>query len=109
MGGKPDYRHAAFFEAVVAFFGLRRVGDDVRGRRAETGDGKFIQVREFDRDTAEIVPDAGEDLLDLGAGFFWKCGTQVVAAEAVFLKQRTNLAHGRAGKIRRALAVEALD
>ncbi len=46
---------------------------------------------------------------DLGVGFFRKGGAQIFAAKAVFLEQRADLAHQRAGEIRRALAVGVLD
>ena len=93
----------------VALRRFRRVGDDVRRLPADALDAEFIEVRELDRDAPEIVPHAGEDLLDLGVGFFRKGGAQVVAADAVFRKQRADLAHQRAGEVRRALAIHALD
>ncbi len=76
---------------------------------ADTFDAEFVEMGELDRDAAEIVPHAAEDLLDLGGGFLRKGGAQIVAADAVLGQQRADLAHERAGEIRRALAVHALD
>src|SRR5271166_2817889 len=66
-------------------------------------------MRELHRDPPEIVPDAGEDLLDLGVGFFRKSGAQIFSGKAVFLEQRADLAHRRTGEVRRAPAVETFD
>ena len=70
---------------------------------------EFVEVRELDGEPAEIVPHAGQDLFDLGVGFFRKGGAQVLAAEAVFLEQRPSLAHQRAGEIGGAPAIHELD
>jgi len=109
MSGKAEHRLAAVQHAPVALDRFRRVGDQVRRLPADALDTEFIEVGELDRDPPEIVPDAGEDLLDLSLGFFRKGGTQVLAGEPVFLEQRADLAHRRAGGVRRAPAVEALD
>ena len=69
---------------------------------------KFVEVRELDGDPAEIVPHAGQDLFDLGVGFFRKGRTQVLATEAVFLEQRSGLAHQRAGEVGGAPAIHEL-
>ena len=70
---------------------------------------KFVEVRELDGEPAEIVPHAGQDLFDLGVGFFRKGGAQVLAAEAVLLEQRPGLAHQRTGEIGGAPAIHELD
>ena len=109
MGGKADRRLARLLDARGALLRFRRTGDGVRRGRPEALDLKFVEMRELGGDAAEIVPDAGEDLFDLGVGFFRECGAQIFAAEAMFLEQRADLAHQRAGHIRRALAVHPLD
>ena len=43
---------------------------------------------EFGGDAAEIVPDAVQNLLDLGCGFFRKCSREIGAADLVLLEPR---------------------
>ena len=62
-------------------------------------------MREFHCHAAEIIPNAGEDVIDFGRGFFREGGAQIIAAEAVFLPQRPELARERSDEIRRLLAV----
>ena len=83
MGGKAERRLVAVDDAVVALRNFRRVGDHVRCGCADALDGKLVEMRELYRDAAEIVPDAGEDLLDLGVGFFREGCVQIIAADAV--------------------------
>ena len=66
-------------------------------------------MRELDRDAAKIVPDSAKNNFNLRIGFFRKCGAQVFAAQVMFLEQWAYFAHQRAGKVRRALAIEAFD
>ena len=42
-----------------------------------------VEMGEFGADAAEIVPDAGQDFLDLLRGFFREGGREVLAADAV--------------------------
>src|SRR6266516_1357004 len=99
MRSKADRGLATLHDPVVALLGLRRVGDEIRGLLAETLDGKFVKMCEFDGDAAEIVPDAAENVFDLGVGFFRKSGSQLFAADAVLFEQRSDLAHESAGEI----------
>ena len=69
------------------------------GGCADAGDGKLVEMRELYRDAAEIVPDAGEDLFDLGVGFLREGGAQIIAADAVLRAEAARRAHERAGEI----------
>ena len=109
MGAEADDCLAVLPDTLESLSGLRRVGDDVAGRRIEAGDGKIVEMGELDGDAAEIVPHAAEDFFDLGGGFFRVGGAQVFAAEPVLLEQRPGLAHERAGEIRRAPAIHPVD
>jgi hypothetical protein len=72
-------------------------------------DAEFVEVHELGSHAAEIVPCAGEDVLDFGVGFFRECGAQIVATDTVFRQQRSHLAHDRAGEICCAPAIRMLD
>ena len=43
-----------------------------------------VEMGEFGADAAEIVPDAGQDFLDLFGRFFREGGLEILAADAVF-------------------------
>ena len=43
-----------------------------------------IEMREFRGDAPKIVPDAGQDGLDLGGGFLREGGAQILASGAMF-------------------------
>ena len=109
MGAKTQHRLAALQHALVALGRFRSVRDDVGCLRAGAFDAELIQMRELNRNASEIVPDAGEDFVDLGVGFIGKGGAQIFAADAIFRQQRADCAHERAGEIRRALAIHAFD
>ena len=64
---------------------------------------------EFSGDAAEIVPDAGKYLLDVGCGFLRKRGAKIVAAETMLRHQRTRLAHERSSEICCTFAANAFD
>ncbi len=99
---------SAFLMRAAALQRFRRQANGVRHGRPEAFDLKLVEMRELDGDAAEIVPDAGEDRLDLGVGFVRECSVQIVAADAMLVAQRADLAHQRAGHIRRAPAVHPL-
>ncbi len=66
-------------------------------------------MHELGGDAAEIVPHAGEDFLDLGVGFFRERGAQLLAAEAVLLEQRSELAHAARRRNSPRAAIRAFD
>jgi hypothetical protein len=66
-------------------------------------------MSKLDGDPAKIVPDAGENALDFIVRFVGKRGVQLIAADAVFRKQRTDPAHEGAGKICHAASVGMFD
>src|ERR1700730_14025534 len=99
MRCKADRGLATLHDPVVALLGLRRVGDEICGLVAETFDGKFVKMCEFDGNAAEIVPHATENVFDLGVRLFRKSGPQLFAADPVLLEQRSDLAHEGAGEI----------
>ena len=75
----------------AAFLGMRRIViPDV------------IDMGELGADAAEIVPDAGQDRLDLLGRFFREGGRQVSAADALLAQQRADRAGDAGEKIRRS-------
>src|SRR5437588_5096528 len=98
MRSKADCGLATLHYPVVALLGLRRVGNDIRGLLAETLDGEFVKMCEFDGNAAEIVPDPAENVFDLDVGLFRKSSSQLFAADAMLFEQRSDLAHEGAGE-----------
>src|SRR5262249_61669740 len=72
-------------------------------------DAEFVEMSELDRDTAEIIPHPGENLLDFIGGFVRKGGVQLFAADTVLREQRADPSHERAGKICGAPTIGMFD
>ena len=58
-----------------------------------------IEMGDLGADTAEIVPHAAQDFLDLGVGLFRKGSAQIGAADAMLRQPRPDGAHDRAADI----------
>ena len=54
---------------------------------------KAIKVSKLSGDTAEVVPNAAQDRIDLGRRLFWKCRGQIGASNAVFGQERSDGSH----------------
>ena len=82
-----------------------RVAGSLRAGRVV--DDEAVDMGELGRDASEVVPHAGENLLDLLGGFLRKRGAQIFAPDLVLGKPRAHDAHHAAKHVRHALAIDS--
>src|SRR6266487_2790445 len=65
-----------------------------------------IEMGEFSADTAEIVPNAGQNAFDLFRRFFRKGGLEILAADPVLAQPAADKARGAAKEIGGLVRIE---
>jgi hypothetical protein len=106
MTGEDQRGLAVILELGKQFVGPLRNFDAAFLRAIDVVIPDMVEMGELGADAAEIVPDTGQDLLDLLRGFFREGGFKIFAADPVFAQPWTDKSQGAAEPVRGLERVE---